>query len=52
MGALLIVNIYYYLEVEKTAEIYPNPKLLQLPNEMIVSVSPTSIGNINNYELL
>lgn len=52
ISALLLINIYFYLEVESkiNGEIYPNPRLLY-PENMVTGVSPTSIGNINYYHL-
>lgn len=50
VSALLLTSIYFYLEVEKTKELHPNPSLLY-PRSMIQSITPTAFGNINNYKL-
>jgi hypothetical protein len=52
ISALLLTNIYFYLEVKKKNGngIFPNPKLLS-PEELITAISPATFGFLNNYKL-
>lgn len=48
--ALYLTNIYYYLDVLKTQEIYPGSNLLAIDG-LIESMSPTIFGMMPNYKL-
>jgi hypothetical protein len=50
VAGLLIANLYFYLPLPSNEQLYPATKLLY-PNDCIVSMSPTVLGLLPNYQL-